>query len=129
MRTWFAMALISMTASAIVAAPQQTTARPGDPTTAHVWIDNRGRSEAIPVDLQQVSGDAALRIAGEVSVHSTSGLIVRQGRTAWEYRSAVVPAGRDPVAVLAPLGSDGWETTGFSSASPEGTLVLLKRPR
>ena len=43
------LAAVAMTA--IVLARGQATTRPGDPTQARVWVENRNRTEAIPVRL------------------------------------------------------------------------------
>ena len=56
-----AFALI-VAGTSILAAPAQTTAQPGQMTQAHVWVQNRGRSEAIPVDVREVNLDAPLRV-------------------------------------------------------------------
>ena len=44
--------------AAMVAAPQQ---RPGDPTPAKVWVQNREAAERIPVSLREVGGDVVVR--------------------------------------------------------------------
>ena len=40
----------------------QGTQFAGQMTEAHVWIDNRGPEQAIPVDLRAVNADRALRV-------------------------------------------------------------------
>ena len=54
--------------SALVAAPGQTY--PGQPTQGHVMIDNKGPGQTIPVAVQQIAGDATLR----VQVTNTTGV-------------------------------------------------------
>jgi hypothetical protein len=47
--------------TAMLAAPiQQTTQQPGQMTQAHVWVQNRGRSEAVPVDLRDSNLDTGI---------------------------------------------------------------------
>ena len=117
--------------SAMLAAPQQTTARPGDPTEARVWIQNRGRTEAIPVDLRDVNVDAPLRVQvmnGDSS-RPAPAVPVRSTLHPWEYRIVTVKAADDPARILNPEGQVGWETTGIAWPAADGTRLLLKRPR
>jgi hypothetical protein len=127
-------------ASAIVAAPVQD--RPGQPTQAKVWVENRGPFERIPVSLQEVSTDMTLRvqvvgtpsmqIVGTPAVTLAAGTVV-QTRTAanqqWEYQTILVGSAADPAAALRQAGSQGWETTGLQFPAAGGALVLLKKPR
>ena len=48
--------------TSILAAPQQTTRTPGKMTEAHVWVQNRGRGEAVSVDLRDVNLDSPLKV-------------------------------------------------------------------
>ena len=48
--------------TSILAAPEQTTATPGQMTQARVWVQNRGRTEAVPVELRDVNLDAPLKV-------------------------------------------------------------------
>ena len=43
------------------AAPAQNTLRPGDPTQGRVWIQNRGRGEAIPVVAEEDIPNRSIR--------------------------------------------------------------------
>ena len=58
--------VMSLLAAALVAgstmraAPDQV--RPGEMTEAKVWIQNRSRAQAIPVDLRNVDLEAPLRV-------------------------------------------------------------------
>jgi hypothetical protein len=127
--------------SAVVAAPQQSraqlpvysTERPGDPTQAQVLVQNRGENEAVPVSIERVASEAALRVevigTTGVSLVSPGVLQVRSVRHTWEYRTITLPSGGDAAAVLRAAGEDGWETTGHQFAASGGTQVLLKRPR
>jgi hypothetical protein len=117
--------------SAMLAAPDQTTARPGDPTEARVWIQNRGRTEAIPVDLRDVNVDAPLRVQvmnGDTS-RPAPVVPVRSTLNPWEYRIVTVKVPDDAARILNPEGQVGWETTGIAWPAADGTRVLLKRPR
>ena len=41
---------------------QDSTQYPGQPTRANVWIQNRGDMEAVPVSIENVSTESALRV-------------------------------------------------------------------
>jgi hypothetical protein len=99
------------------------TARPGDMTQSHVWVDNRSRSEAVPVVVENV--------ATPVTVHldSTSSVQTFSGRQMWEYRSIPLAAGADPARGLSGPGGEGWEAVGVLQSGAAGATVLLKRPR
>ncbi len=116
--------------AAIVAAPQQ---RPGEPTQARVWVQNREAHERIPVSVREVASDLVVRtqVTGIATVSLAPGTVVatRPGLQQWEYRAVVVPAGADPAAALRAAGSDGWETTGLLFPTAGGAQVLLKKPR
>ena len=111
---------------------QDSTQYPGQPTRANVWIQNRGDLEAVPVSIENVSTESALRVelAGvpRVTVDPASVVQVRTARQAWAYRSVSVAAGQDPVPALNGAGADGWETTGVAISSGGATVILLKRP-
>jgi hypothetical protein len=131
--------VMSMLAAALVAgstmraAPDQ--ARPGEMTEAKVWIQNRNRAEAIPVDLRDVNLDTPLRVQvanGETNPHSVrvAGPIrVQLLRQEWDYDTLVIAAGTSPVQALKSPGLAGWETTGIAWTAGEQTTLLLKRPR
>ena len=111
---------------------QDSTQYPGQPTRANVWIQNRGDMEAVPVNIENVSTQSALRVevAGvpRVTIDPAGVAQVRASRQAWGYRSVSVPAGQDPVGALNAAGADGWETTGVAISSGGATVILLKRP-
>lgn len=118
------------TAMGIVAAVQ--TMQPGQMTEARVHILNRGRAEAIPVDLRDASPDAPLRVrvvGPDNTDSSTAPVRVRSTRLEWEYETVTLAADQDVAAALNRQGAAGWETTGIVLATPAGTLVVLKRPR
>jgi hypothetical protein len=118
--------------TSILAAPGQT-AQPGQMTQAKVWIQNRGRSETIPVDVREINLDGPLRVQivnGEPSYPSTNPVPVRDIRRVWDYESITVTAAEDVAAKLTARGASGWETTGIWSVNAEGTsTLLLKRAR
>ena len=119
---------------ATVAAPVQD--RPGLPTQGKVWVENRGRNQAIPVVIVpqnqadrpeplpvQVLNVPAVTLAQGGTLH------VRSARQPWEYRTLVIPAGQDTAAAVNALGSDGFEAVGIVSADETRAVLLLKRPR
>lgn len=130
-----AFALI-IAGTSILAAPQQTTRTPGQMTEAHVWIQNRGRAEAVPVELRDVNLDAPLKVEiinGEPRYPSAvNPLPVHEVRPLrlWDYESITVKRTEDVTVRLNARGAAGWETTGIWSVNAEGaTTLLLKRPR
>jgi hypothetical protein len=124
-------AAIFVAAAATIAALQ--TAQPGQMTQARMWVENRGRSEAVPVDLRDVNLDKPLRVqvmngelgSGDVAMP----LQVRTARQNWEYETVAIPAGKDVAALLNARGTAGWEAVGTLSVTEGTTTILLKRPR
>jgi len=120
---------------AIVAASAQDTApRPGQPTQARVWIQNQGKTEAVPVIVQNVASDVfplTVQVSGTptVKIDAASTVQSRVVRQRWEYRSLNVGPGEDAAIVLNAAGEDGWETTGLTLPGRAGTTIVLKRPR
>jgi hypothetical protein len=100
---------VACVATTIVLARGQATTRPGDPTQARVWVENRNRTEAIPVRLDQP-------VIETVSA-----------RQRWEYRSVTMPPGADPARIFNASGVDGWEAVGVLQVGAT-TSVLFKRP-
>jgi hypothetical protein len=128
-----AFALI-VAGTSILAAPAQTTAQPGQMTQAHVWVQNRGRSEAIPVDVREVNLDAPLRVQvtnGDPQYAASNPVQVREVRRVWDYETILIPtdAQANMASLLNSRGANGWETTGIASVNVDGTTLLLKRPR
>ena len=127
-----AFALI-VAGTSILAAPSQT-AQPGQMTQARVWVQNRGRSEAIPVDVREVNLDAPLRVQvtnGEPQYAASNPVQVREVRRVWDYETVLIPADApgSMVSLLNSRGANGWETTGIASVNADGTTLLLKRMR
>jgi hypothetical protein len=114
------------------ASAQNATQFPGQPTRASVWIQNRGDKEAVPVSIENVSTESALRVAvagiPRVTLDPAGIVQVRATRQAWGYRAVSVGAGQDPTAVLNSAGADGWETTGVAISAGGTTVIVLKRP-
>ena len=111
--------------STMLASPGQTTQQPGQMTQGHVQIDNRGRNEAIPVELHL---DRPLRTQ-IVNDDTTGPVVVRAARPTWEYQTVTIPTAEDPATRLNTLGASGWETTGIAVGQAGGARLLLKRPR
>jgi hypothetical protein len=115
--------------SAGIAAPGQSY--PGQPTQAKVWIQNHGKSEAVPMSLQEISVNTPLRVqlTGTPAVQVPSGVEARHARQTWQYSRVVVGPDQDPIVELNKSGAEGWETTGLQLSEPRGTAFVLKRPR
>jgi hypothetical protein len=116
---------------AVIAAPQPTPT-PGQMTPAHVWVQNRGRSEAVAVDLRDANLDRPLRVHIANFEASDPGggvpLQTRAVRQTWEYDSLTVSAA-ELVPALQQRGAAGWEAVGVVGAAADGAVILLKRPR
>jgi hypothetical protein len=116
--------------TAVLAAPEQNTLQAGQPTQARVWVENRGRAEAVPVDLREANLDGPLRVrivAGEQT--PADAIMVRVVPPRWEYRSITMTPDQNAAQVLNAEGTAGWETTGIVLSSADGNVLLLKRPR
>ena len=111
--------LFAVAGSAVYVAAQSTV-RPGDPTQARVWIENRSSDEAVPVKVERINGTANIHLS---SIDSSIVLAARSARQRWEYRVVAFDS-----AALEIAGNDGWEAVGLmpSSGTPS---ILLKRPR
>jgi hypothetical protein len=130
---------VFVTTGAIMLAALEQTAQPGQMTQARVWIENRDRAEAIPIDLRAVNVERPIRVevangdpfysSHPVTVRATESqpLNVRLTRQVWEYTSISVDTGVDPVSALNTQGAAGWETTGVVFVSQNRTTLVLKR--
>ena len=126
--------------SAMLAAPGQGTRTPGQPTDGRVWIENRGRNEAIPVTAQEplpvvvqnvATASLPVRLAGASPNMPPPPVAVQSAQQPWDYRTIAVPGNADAQAVtklLAGEGGAGYELAGQLPAA-SGTLLVLKRPR
>src|SRR5689334_4953812 len=128
MRAMITSALVAMmvgVGQVMIAAPGQTP-RPGDMTRADGWVRNE-ESHPIPVHVRQTPGEPPIRVlvAGGESMGAAP-LSVRLSATTWSYRTITIAAAEDPAAVLANPGAEGWEVTGTSWQTADGTKLLLK---
>jgi len=134
MRTGLAIAALGITVTAggaMLAAPAgQGQERPGQIGQAKVFVENRGRDEAIPVILQDAMTRAPIgvQVIGTPTVAVTTVVQARLIRQTWDYRTVRVASGQDVMSALSAAGADGWEATGLTP-DPAGVIVLLKRPR
>jgi hypothetical protein len=104
---------------------------PGQPTQAKVWIQNHGRSEVVPVSLQEIAGDAQLKVqVAAIPPVTVNGVVdARPTRQTWQYSRLIVGPDQDAIVELNKAGADGWETTGLQISEPRGVAYVLKRPR
>ncbi len=99
--------------------------RPGIPTQARVWIENRNSAEAVPVRVVQ-EGQPPQQVE-IVSARST--LPVKSTRQLWDYRLIQVPLGQDPAASLQRQGDEGWELVSVQLPQSGAVVAVFKRPR
>lgn len=95
--------------------PATGTERPGQATKGQVWIENRGRSESIPITAPQPI---------PVTVQNP----IRQ----WDYYVLPIALGLPAAELqrtLTTAGTAGWETAGVQIAMGSSTLIVMKRPR
>jgi hypothetical protein len=121
--------VLALASAALVSADQSY---PGQPTQAKVWIQNHGKSEVVPVSLQESSGDVQLKVqvTSLPSVQVGNVVDVRQSaRQTWQYARLVIRPDQDPIVELNRMGADGWETTGLQISESRGTAYVLKRSR
>jgi hypothetical protein len=136
MRTGVALAafgIVVTAGGAMLAAPAgQGQDRPGQIGQTRVFVENHGRSEAIPIVLQEVTTPTPLSVlvvgTPTVALPPTTVVQVRAVRQAWDYRLLNLPAAGD-AAALSAAGADGWEVTGILTAPTSGNVLVLKRPR
>ena len=120
--------------STMLASPEQTTQQPGQMTQAHVWIDNRGRNQAIPVELATSITPLRVQVVNGERHGSQPMRSGRYGRS-WEYQTVTVPPARTwPAAERAGrlrLGDDrhrGREGRGHEAA-PQAAAAARKGGR
>ena len=138
MRT-MAMSLLAaalVAAGATMRAAPDQAARPGEMTDARFWIQNRTRADAIAVNLRAADIETPLRVqvantdSNPHSVKVSGSIRTQPLRQEWDYETVVIVPDTNPLQALKPLGLAGWETTGVSWPSGQGTMtLLLKRPR
>lgn len=128
-----ALGIVVTAGSAMLAAPQgQGQDRPGQMGQAKVFVENSGKTQAVPVALQDVAMSTPLgvQIVGTpaVTLPPTAVVQTRSVRQAWDYRTLNIVAAQDPAPALSAAGTDGWEVAGIIPAA-SGSVFLLKRPR
>jgi hypothetical protein len=124
------------------AAPAQNTLRPGDPTQGRVWIENRGRGQAVPIVAEEpvpvvvqnvaTSTPMPVRLVGTSPGAPAPPVLVRHSVQPWEYRTLSIPGdvtAQSLTSLLTAPGNEGWEAAGVQLPSGGGTLLVLKRPR
>jgi hypothetical protein len=108
-------------------ASAQSTAQPGQATQGRVWIQNRGRAEAVPVDLANANLERPLHVQiANGDPNQQNPVIVRNAREIWEYKSILVTAD-DAARGLNGESANGWETTGIAFGKPDGSAQLILR--
>jgi len=122
MKSAIVPAVLLAAAGLAVVVHGQSTTRPGEPTLARVWVENRSANEAIPVAI-----DAAVPL--RVQLDAATMVRTSSARQIWDYRSIPLASGADPAAGLASVGAEGWEAVGVLQSGAAGVTVLLKRPR
>jgi hypothetical protein len=122
-------AAFGVAGSALVAAPGQTY--PGQATQGRVLVENRGPQQSVPVSIQQIAGDASMRvqILGTPSVSVNGLLETRRTRQNWEYMRLTAQPDQDITTELNRLGAAGWETSLQLISQATTLVVVLKRPR
>jgi hypothetical protein len=120
---------VYMAGSATLAAPPQD--RPGVPTKASVWVENRRADEAIPVAIvpRPDATPDRVEVVGAVALPATTIIGARRVRQQWDYSAITIPSGQNPIEALQSAGEDGWEVTGVLLPAPNATMLLLKRSR
>jgi hypothetical protein len=133
MRRGLAAAVLGGGVAAGVMLTAQGQDRPGAIGQARVFVENHGRSDAVPVVLQDVMTPTPIGVqvigTPTVAIAQASAVQARLVRQQWEYRTVTLLAGQDPAAALSGPGADGWEATGVQLTAPAGNMVVLKRPR
>jgi hypothetical protein len=121
-------AVVLVAASAILAGQDRPGDRPGTIWPAKVWVQNRDRTEAVPVSILDI---AQVDVIGMPAVTITPSTVIqsRLVRQTWEYTVVIVPKGSDPVLALSRSGQDGWEATGIQFPTGDGASLLMKRPK
>lgn len=97
------------------ARPTQGVERPGQSTKGQMWIENRGRTEAIPI----VAPDPLP-------------VLIRNPVRLWDYQVLNITPGTpqaELTRMLTASGSAGWETSGVHLPNGPNTLLVMKRPR
>jgi hypothetical protein len=136
--------ILLLAAAGTLAAPTQDRVdRPGEPTKARVWIENRDPSEALPVVVHGVASPAPVNVqvvapmplnvqltgTPTVALAPATAVQARLLRQPWEYRTVNVKSAQDMAGALAGAGAEGWEATAVQLSNQAGIVVLMKRPK
>src|SRR3954471_22344417 len=70
--------------AALVGGRGQSTVRPGDPTQARVWVENRAPNEAVPVVVESLPSRVSVRIDPSNVVRTAA------ASQNWEYRTVLL---------------------------------------
>jgi hypothetical protein len=126
----FLLCVLTIGAATVALRARQEN-QPGMPTTARMFILNRGGGEAVPVMLHPGVDAQPVTFSGApaVTVAASAVLPVRQARVAWEYQRLAFAPGDEAMATLDRAGLEGWEAVGVVSDGPGRMALLLKRPR
>jgi len=121
---------------AMLAAPGQARFGGAAPDANKVRITNTGRTEAVPVTIQEVmlpldqkGPPLRVEVVGKptVVVDPSTVVTVEVRRPQWEYKQVKIPNWEDASPTLSTEGALGWETTGVMFSAPGGTMLVLKR--
>jgi len=117
----------------VLAGASSTFARqnqPGMPTLAQVYIQNRDRSEAIPIKVQNTGDSLPVIVVGMPTVSFAQNAVVgtMSARQVWEYRRLVIATTNDVTPSLNEAGLQGWEAVTAVTAG-SNTIWTLKRPK
>ena len=117
--------------SASPAAQAPVRNEPGMPTIGRIFVLNKERGEAIPVNVQSAGDVIPVTVMGApaVTLAANTALGARTLRQAWEYRQLSLPIAADPTEALNAAGAEGWEAVGAASGGASRTTWILKRPR
>jgi hypothetical protein len=109
--------------------PRLPETRPGYPAEVHVWVENRGSDQAVPVHVVAETA-VPVRVEGRpsVDVGDSQPLRVEAIRQPWEYRQVLIDPARDAAAGLNQAGDDGWEAV-TSFPAGDRIAVVMKRPK
>jgi hypothetical protein len=129
----FALVTFVAASTVMLAAPGQTryTGTPSD--IIRVTVINSGRTEAIPVNIQETASPLRVEVANKPTVVLDPATVVtaRIAPRTWEYKLVPVHPGQaaDDARALSADGAQGWEATGVVLTSPAGPTILLKRQK
>jgi len=134
----FALVAFVAARTAILAAPGQIRPAATPPDIPKVKVANAGRSEALPVSIQELAlpfvqngPPMKIEVTGKptVLIDPVSTMSVKIMHPSWEYKQIKIPNWDDSAPLLNAEGAQGWETTGVMFSAPGGTTLVLKRQK